>query len=296
VTRLPSVKGVELVVASVVTGPGQRAATVGFARCADLAVLLEHPIKGCVEGVPYHLVPTSGVSPGSVPQSGTIFRFPLETRGHGRSFPEAVPERTLRLSFEDYINLGTGILLPPSQLPGGEIPSSAQIDLASDTSAQAIDSVTAGIARLAPLAQVGFPNDDLEMRRHSQIFQSLLNAALFLGVVIGLCAFVVAVLDRAVERRANVVSLEIVGVPITALRAAQAAQVALPLAIGTVIAILAGKLAEQVTVSVGGYVRSWTWGGSLLALAVGLVAALIAILATLPAVSSRIDVSLIRRE
>jgi hypothetical protein len=290
-------------VASVVTAPSsggegaqpvEPGATVGFATCADISVFLEHVIQGCADGVPYRLAPIEGGV--EIPKSGTTFHFPIDNSDAPRTFTLAVPDRTLPIHLLDFIALGSSLLFPPDQLPDKTIPESASIDLASDSNPAAVSSVIEGITGLAPLAQVRLLNDDLVTRHHSEVFQSLLNVALTLGFIIGILAFIVAALDRAVERRSNLVSLAIVGVPRGTLRAAQTVQILLPLSVGTFVAITTGKLVEQVTVGVGGYVRNWTWGGPLLALAAGSAAAALAVGATTAAVSKRIDVSLIRRE
>lgn len=159
-----------------------------------------------------------------------------------------------------------------------------------------IERVTASIATLFPAAQVDVVDDDFEARRRLEVFQGLLNVGLGFGVLVGLTAFVVASLDRAVERRANLVALRCGGVATGTLRAAQAAQVILPLGVGTVLAVVAGKLAEQATVAGGGLVRTWTWSGPIVALLLGAAALLLAAGVTAAAIGRRIDVSLIRRE
>jgi hypothetical protein len=300
---VPEVRASLVSIASVVRPPssgGENAqpvepgATAGFATCADIAVFVEHSIRGCVEGVPYRLVPIErGVD---IPGPGTTFRFPLDNSYAPRTFTLSVPDRSLAIGLQDLIELGSTILLPPDQLPGHAVPDSARIELASVANSLTVSKVTKAIARLAPLAQIRLVNDDLVTRHHSELFQNLLNVALALGIIVGILAFIVATLDRAVERRSNLVSLQIVGVPGGTLRAAQALQVVLPMMVGTFLAVATGKLVEQVTVSVGGYARTWTWGGPLLAFGIGLGAALLALGATITAVSGRIDASLIRRE
>ncbi len=133
-------------------------------------------------------------------------------------------------------------------------------------------------------------------RRRVEIFRGLLYVSIALGIAVGIAAFVVASIDRAMERRANVVALRCVGVGAGVLRLAQATQVAVPLATGSFLALLAGKLAEQVTVSVGGLTRAWTWQGLGVSFGVAVAASVIATVSTTFAVSSRIDPSLIRRE
>jgi hypothetical protein len=285
--------GVNIAVASVPPPPGQSGATVGFLSCSALEVFIENPINECIDGLPYRVAPTSDQL-FDLAAPGTTFRFPLGNRRGTISVP--VPEDTLRISSQDYIDLGLTIVLPPDDLPAGRIPASADVYLASDTSTEAVHAVVTRIAEIAPLAELRLLNDDLLKRHQSEVFQGLLSAALILGIMVGVIAFIVGALDRAMERRANLVSLRIVGVPTQTLRAAQAMQVVLPLGIGAVLAIGSGQLAEQVTVSVGGFARGWNLSATTVSLAVSLAAVTASIIATVPAISTSVDASLIRRE
>jgi hypothetical protein len=60
--------------------------------------------------------------------------------------------------------------------------------------------------------------------------------------------------------------------------------------------VLAGKLAEQVTVVLGGYVRSWTWSQPAIALLAAIVGTALAASVTMLAISRRLDISLVRRD
>ncbi|MDQ3916418.1 MAG: hypothetical protein M3323_13995 [Actinomycetota bacterium] len=287
------VNAVNVVLASAPPPPGQAGATIGFLGCSDLEVFIEKEIANCVDGQPYRLVP-SEAHLFETPAAGTRFDFPLRDRG--KVLRARVPEESLELPSQEYINLGITMMLPPEDLSGGRIPRTADIYLASATDVDAVTSVVAGVFAIAPLAELRLLNDDLVKRHQSLVFQGLLNAALLLGIIVGMIAFVVAALDRAVERRANLVSLRIVGVSASTLRAAQCVQVVLPLLVGAIIAILAGQVAEQVTVGVGGFASGWRPSGLLFSLGFSAVAIAAAVIATLPAIGGQIDVALIRRE
>lgn len=308
---LDSLDGVQAVIVnlqSITTSPppGSEAPPVSsmpvnasWASCADLAFFLDTQLEGCEEGVAYRVLPETG--PHLVPplRPGHAIEFPLEVRRveGGSTFKVEVPRETLRLPASDILRLRhIGLLLPPDQLPAGRIPESASIEFASGPDSETIDRVTAGVARISPTATISFLNDNPDARRQSEVVQQLLNLALAIGVIVGVAAFLVTALDQMVERRENLVALSVVGVPSHTLRVAQAVQVGLPLALGTLVAVIAGKLAEQATVLGGGYVRSWAWEGTLIALIVGLLTTSLALLITAASVSARVDVSLIRRE
>lgn len=269
--------------------------TAGFGRCRDLGVLLERPVPECKNGVSYRIrLDEKGASS---PRVGQRFHLPFDFSENPRTAIVEVPRAMIVLPYEELAALGgVNVFMPLERLPGGRVPDTARIVLASDTSTRAIQAAVTAIARIAPVAQVGLLNDDVAARRRSEVFQSLLGVALMLGVIVGLLAFIVATLDRAVERRANLVSLSIVGVPLATLRVAQACQVAVPILVGVILALIGGKIAEQVTVSVGGFDHSFQWGSTIVGIALGAGAIVLAVLATLPAVTDRIEAGLIRRE
>lgn len=75
-------------------------------------------------------------------------------------------------------------------------------------------------------------------------------AAVILSV--GMLAFAVAAIDRALTRRREVVSLQLVGVSPGLLRRTQWIEAALPIAAGTLLAIGLGLLAGATYLSIGG--------------------------------------------
>jgi hypothetical protein len=117
-----------------------------------------------------------------------------------------------------------------------------------------------------------------------------------MGLAIGIAAFLVSVTDRAVERRAHITALSLIGARARTLRAVQCAQVVLPLGIGLALALVAGKLAESSYLVTGGGAVFWDGAGlaPLAVVAVGAVA--VAALGTLPLIGRRVNPELIRRD
>lgn len=299
VVRLPEVKAAAIVLPSAVREPqpGEplSAENLGiwavFAHCDDFTRFVGHALHGCSEGRAYRLIHTDGPPPLFDISAGTTFRFP--TTFGGRSLSVTVPEAVLRAP--DTAPFAADLLLPPELLASG-IPATAEIVLLSRSDPTTVNAVASGIARLAPAAHLRYVNDDLASRLHAHTFRRLLSLALVLGVSIGLASFVVASIDRAIERRSELVALQVVGVPARTLRATQAAQVGLLLVVGLLLAAVCGKLAEQLTVAAGGLDRSWTWSDLLIGMGAGLVGLLVATVASAAAIARRIDPALIRRE
>lgn len=282
------------------SSPGEtKEAELAWASCADLEGYLRKSLPDCEDGNRYRILPSNGKALKPLASPGTRLEFDLDrgSQPPTSTLNVTVPSKVLRLSNSDIFELGLSqILLPPGSLPHDGIPLGGTIVLASRPGTEAAEEVMLGIASVAPKALVEFTNFNLDAALRAQVVQRLLNIAVVLGVIVGLAAFIVASLDRLLERRSNLVALSMAGVPARTLKLAQAIQVSLPLAAGILLAVPAGKLAEQVTVALGGASQDWPWAGTLISLGVGIVATgLVAVITTL-AVSGRIEVSLIRRD
>ncbi|MFD4791384.1 hypothetical protein ACFWN1_30960 [Streptomyces sp. NPDC058459] len=112
---------------------------------------------------------------------------------------------------------------------------------------------------------------------------------LVMGLVIGAAAFLVSVTGRAVERRAQVTAVTLIGARARTLRAVRCAQVVLPLSLGLIVALVAGELAESSYLITGGGTVRWDLAGVplLVLAAVGVVA--LAATGSLPLVGRRIN-------
>jgi predicted lysophospholipase L1 biosynthesis ABC-type transport system permease subunit len=113
---------------------------------------------------------------------------------------------------------------------------------------------------------------------------------------LGVAAYLVAATDRAVERRPQVTALALLGARARTLRAVQVVQVVLPLAVGLVLAVVVGKMAESSYLVTGGGAVFWDEDGVPLLLACALGVLVVAAVGALPLVGRRIDPELIRRD
>lgn len=272
---------------------------VMWTTCSDLEVFLEKDLATCKENTPYRIVPTQGkpIAPSRTP--GEEFVFPREIRrtDAGPTFTVSIPERELPLPRVDIYGLASvEVLLPLEDLPDGSIPATAEIELAAQATPETAGKVMAAVAAVAPTANLTLVDQNVAARRQARVVQQMLWAAMVLGFLVGIAAFFVAAIDQAVERRANVTALRIVGLGGGVLRAAQSIQVTFPLAVGSVVALAAGKVAEQATVAVGGYAKTWAWRGTLVSVGTALVALGVAAVVARISVQTRVEPHLIRRE
>lgn len=118
-------------------------------------------------------------------------------------------------------------------------------------------------------------------------------AALVLSI--GLVGFAIATIDRAVSRRAEMVSLQLVGTGRGVIRAAQWWEAAVPLVVGVVAAIAAGLSIGFVYLSLTGETSNVPWASIGLLTVVSAGAAIVVAGLTVVAGAPRIRAELIRR-
>ncbi|MFI9646006.1 ABC transporter permease [Streptomyces sp. NPDC052040] len=269
--------------------------SVVVATCAQFAQLVEHA-EGCVDGKVMRLVNRNSI-PNPWVRAGASFPFHLREGGRKVSLSLTVPSDAVGFTaYDPSAAGGDDLLVPPSALPPGARPESAQLILTSDSDPHRVRAVLDGIGAAAPTASVEPVGVNVDALQQIAVIETLLILGMVMGLVIGVAAFLVSVTDRAVERRAQVTAITLIGARARTLRAVQSTQVVLPLAIGLALALVAGKLAESSYLVSGGGAVFWDFAGIpvLACAALGVVA--VATIGTLPLVGRRIDPELIRRD
>ncbi|WBO66486.1 FtsX-like permease family protein [Streptomyces camelliae] len=265
-----------------------------LATCAQLRAATAW-VGDCADGKPLRLRDSAQTYETAV-DAGVKLRFRLDD-GHRAVTFRAPQQSVLYRDGRPMQMIDSGsILIPPSMLPHGTHPESAVLRLVSDSDPGTIRRVFDGIGRVAPTADVTTTGLNVAVLQESAIVKALLAVAMTLGLVIGLATFLVAAIDRAVERRPQVTALTLLGAKRSTLRAAQTAQVALPLAAGLLLAIVTGRMAESSYLIVGGGTVFWDTAGLPLLLTGTLCVIAVAALGSLPLVGRRIDPELIRRD
>jgi hypothetical protein len=271
-------------------------ATALVATCAQLQRMTVRT-EGCVDGKVLRLVdPNSSV--GSDMHPGKSFPFRLRSdNGRAQRLDIAVPAGRVVYSGYSGSAVGTAeLLVPPSVLPADARPRDAELLLAGSSDPSRVRAVLDGIAAVAPIAQIELVGLNIQGLEQISVVETLLALGMVMGLVIGVAAFLVSVTDRAVERRAQVTAVTLIGARAGTMRAVQCAQVVLPLGLGLVLALFTGKLAESSYLITGGGTIQWDLAGiPLLVLAAAGVVAMAAV-GSLPLVGRRIDPELIRRD
>ncbi|MET8167513.1 FtsX-like permease family protein [Streptomyces sp. NPDC005329] len=267
------------------------------ATCSQLRGMVPK-IGRCTDGQPFRVVnPRETYDEDSKP--GAIFPFHLRNeRGERHVMTVRVPKRQVIYGDESGISaLSSGqVVVPPSFLPAGFRPENATLILVSSSAPQTVRAVLDDIGGVDPIAKVMTPGVVVTALQQITVVKTILALGMVLGLIIGVAAYLVAATDRAVERRRQVTALSLLGARPRTLRTLQVAQVVLPLAVGLVLAVVAGKAAESSYLVTGGGEIFWDGSGVPLLLACALGAVVVAAVGSLPLIGRRIDPELIRRD
>ncbi|MGW1726882.1 ABC transporter permease [Streptomyces sp. NPDC002306] len=264
------------------------------ASCAQLERMVQRS-EGCVDGKVMQLVdPNSGSGSGVKP--GTPFRFRLSGSETGHLDIGFPTDEIVYSGYSASAVINAELLVPPSALPAHARPRDADLVLTSSSEPGQVRQVLDGIGAIAPVAEVELVGLNVQGLEQIAVVETLLALGMIMGLVIGVAAFLVSVTDRAVERRAQVTAITLIGARARTMRAVQCLQVVLPLGLGLALAVVTGKLAESSYLITGGGAIRWDVAGlPLLAVAAaGVVAAAAA--GSLPLAGRRIDPELIRRD
>ncbi|MFF2201926.1 ABC transporter permease [Streptomyces sp. NPDC058145] len=270
-------------------------ATALIATCTQLTRLVRS-VEGCQEGRVMRLVnPNSSTDPDIRP--GASFPFRLRDGQRHLTLSLTLPSAATVVRPYDPSAVGdASVIVPPSLLPAHARPQSGFLVLNSDSDPHVVRGVLDGIGTAAPTASVEPVGVNVDSLQQIAVIETLLVLGMIMGLVIGVAAFLVAVTDRAVERRAQVTAITLIGARSRTLRAVQSVQVVLPLAIGLALALVTGKLAESSYLITGGGEVFWDFAGIPVLVCAALGVVVVATLGTLPLVGRRIDPELIRRD
>ncbi|HET6562312.1 MAG TPA: FtsX-like permease family protein [Marmoricola sp.] len=298
--RAESVAGVRrtVVLPRVTAGDGCRSGN-GYclqavvADCAQLHAIAP-ALTGCRDGVPMWadaddmtLEQTRGKTLSwfaqhnyrALRQAGAVATTPAPTAWlHGEAWLELDPVNAM-------------VVLPPSLLHHGALPANAQVEvlaLGDPGRSLAGDLEQAG---LTATSYWGFEDYDFVAGLRAIVWSV---AAVVLSV--GLLAFAVAAVDRAVARRREVMSLQLVGVSRAVLRRSQWLEAGLPIGVGTLLAIGLGMLAGATYLSLAEELDTLPWRQSATLAAVSFLSAVVIAGLTVVAASPRIRPELIRAE
>ncbi|MEU6840872.1 FtsX-like permease family protein [Streptomyces sp. NPDC046716] len=274
--------------------------TAVVADCDQLAAFTSVPPRGCVDGRVQRLT-DSDMAEDPDARPGRSYPFLMDAKdGQGvktEKFRVTLPRDSLAITArQPSAFAGADVLVPPSLLPAGQRPAAGQFLLMSRSTPDTVRTVLDGLGALAPTAEIEAVGVNVDSLQQITVVKSLLAAGMVLGLAIGVAAFAVSAADRAMESRGRLATLNLLGARPLTVRAAQCAQVLLPLAVGLAGALVAGRLAESSYLITGGGTVHWDGDGlPLLAICTAGIL-LAAALASLPLTHRHVDLEHIRRD
>lgn len=189
-------------------------------------------------------------------------------------------------------NTGASIVVPPRLAVGSPV-------LTADTATFLYVTAAPGRGLSETLAQSGFliyggtyfGDYDLTAK-----IRALVWTVATVIVSIGLLTFAIGAIDRAVARRREVMSLQLVGVSQQLLRVTQVVEAAAPLVFGCLLAITCGAFASATYLSMGGPGSAVPWRPAIELLGIATIGSVAVAALTVVASSPRIRPDLIRSE
>ncbi|WP_237551501.1 MULTISPECIES: FtsX-like permease family protein [unclassified Streptomyces] len=277
--------------------------TAVVADCGQLAAFTAVPPRGCVDGRIQRLT-DSDMAEDLAARPGRTYPFLLRadggqesTTGRTEKFRVTVPRETLAIrARQPSAFAGADVLVPPSLLPEGQRPATGQFLLMSRSTPDTVRTVLDGLGAIAPTAEIEAVGVNIDSLQQITVVKSLLAAGIVLGLAIGVAAFAVSAADRAMENRGRLATLNLLGARPLTVRMSQCIQVLLPLTVGLVGALVAGRLAESSYLITGGGTVHWDSDGLPLLTACTAGILLTAALASLPLTHRHVELEHIRRD
>lgn len=116
------------------------------------------------------------------------------------------------------------------------------------------------LASIAPAATMNVFDLDLGALEAFRVHRGVVGLGVLLAFALGLAAFLISALGRALERRRQVTTLIVVGAPRRTLRAVQWYQTLGPLMLALILAVLVGHLAGNGLLQLRGQQSGWYTG------------------------------------
>jgi len=276
--------------------PAARLAVFGvdvlYASCSDLRDMLAQSLPSCRPDTAYRLQDPE--QPDAAPTAG--FAAVLDTDA-GKQLPVTTPAAVLAVAHLTQSPIpNDGMVITTTTAPEGGWPASTYFFYSVGHDQTAVSKLQNDLARTAPLAHVVVSGGSLQDLESYTLLKRTLLLGAALGFLLALLSFAVAAADRAVERRAAIATLVVVGTPVRTLRTAQQVQLLVPLVMGLSLAALVGSISAAGYLRAGGLQQGWYPGSTLAALALAAVGVAAGLVSASVVVGRRPRTEFLRRE
>ncbi|MFF0392289.1 FtsX-like permease family protein [Kitasatospora sp. NPDC004615] len=241
--------------------------------CRTLSSMVAAPLPDCQDGSLYRLRTTLGGQVSPLVPAGTPLPFQVSREG---AVTLEAPERTLDVPNPGLLPLGM-TLLDTRPVTADSLTSNTIYFYRLPASVKGLDRFATDLVRVAPAATMSVVDLDLDGLEAFHVNQGVVYSGIWVGFLLGVVAFLISAVGRAIDRRRQVASLVVVGVPKRMLRVVQVCQLLAPLCLALVLALGTGHLAANAVLLLSGQQIGWYWGAA--GFALPLVAAALALAA-----------------
>jgi hypothetical protein len=221
-----------------------------FIDCPTLAAETQSVLDDCQEQRDYRLV-YEGV-PGPILPAGRVIQY--------EAGDLTTPEAVLNVRTSGPLPEGPVIVTTTDVLTPGTWTPSATFYYHLPSDVRALDKFTSSLSRLAPSATMNVFDLDLDSIETYRVERGAIGSGIVMAFGLALAAFLVSSMASAQERRADNVSLAVLGMRRRTLRAAQRYQTLLPLLIALPLAIGTGWLASNTLLLADSRHNGWYFG------------------------------------
>jgi hypothetical protein len=210
-------------------------------ECSDLAAVAVVSEGECSPETLYRGYHVDDHRVADLPPAGMVVDYQAED---GAIVEVEIPSPTLGLATVEPTFRAEPVLLWTGSLPLHGW-TEARLDVLLPAGLDELQSFKTRVAQIQPLATVVGGDGDLVLLEMAQWQRGVLTFGVFLGFSLGIMSFLIAAIDRAVQRRRDVSLLVVLGMAPRQIRATQWLQLAAPLLVvlscATVLAFLAGN-------------------------------------------------------
>jgi|HigsolmetaAR206D_1030411.scaffolds.fasta_scaffold03130_7 hypothetical protein len=242
----------------------ERVAMFGLAMvtapCTEIQVLIRAALPSCRSGGQYRLVDAALVGTADEVPAGVTVTFEDEV---GAKVSYRTPEAVLAVDGLERspLHVSSGVLVAADRpLFGWGRDVTMHFVVAEPESN--VEEFKSAVLALDPTAAVNVHMRNLGAMEAYRVHRGTISTGVLVGFVLGAAAFVISAVDRAIERRRDVVSLLVLGMPLRTVRASQLFQIVLPLLAVLAMAIGVGHLAGNAWLQLNGRHQGW-YGGTL---------------------------------
>jgi hypothetical protein len=225
---------------------------ISYLTCEQLKIV--QPTKSpCRDGQIYRVMDPVNDS-GPLPVGQTV-RVPA---AHGTT-TIAIPSATV--TFVEFSNAAIGLdsLLVTSPRPVAGWPAETTFTALTPATDSAVSAFQDGLARIDPTAHADLSGADPTALAVYELHSGAIRFGAGCGFVLALIAFLVAVSDRARERRRGIAALRALGLPRATIRRAQLVELLVPAGVGLAGAFVIGCLIGFTYLDVSNLQRGWYW-------------------------------------